>query len=335
MTTIVTGAAGFIGSNLVKELNRRGISRILAVDNLEKADKFKNLTDCVIADYMDKREFMSLVESDTLDLEISAVLHQGACSDTMEHNGRYMMDNNYRYTSKLFKFCQDREIPLIYASSASVYGGGSVFREEPSWEAPLNVYGYSKLAFDQHFRQKALDAGLTAPCVGLRYFNVYGPREQHKGRMASVAFHFFNQYQERGRISLFEGCDGYGNGEQRRDFVSVEDVVKVNLWFLEHPEISGIFNLGTGHSHTFNDMAVATINAIRATRGDDELTLEEMKSMELIEYIPFPEALKGKYQSYTEADMKSLREAGYDAPFLDVTEGVAHYVAEMTGTRLR
>ncbi|MDE2625434.1 MAG: NAD-dependent epimerase/dehydratase family protein, partial [Betaproteobacteria bacterium] len=179
------------------------------------------------------------------------------------------------------------------------------------------------------------DTGLTAPCVGLRYFNVYGAREQHKGRMASVAFHFFNQYREQGRIKLFEGCDGYENGEQRRDFVSVEDIVKVNLWFLEHPEISGIFNLGAGRSRTFNDMAVATINAIRATRGEDELSLEDMKASKLIEYIPFPDALKGKYQSYTEADMTSLREAGYDQPFLDVTEGVARYVAQMTGAMIR
>ncbi len=335
MMIIVTGAAGFIGANLIKELNRRGVTNILAVDNLEKADKFRNLSDCTIADYLDKREFISLVESDGLDREVQAVLHQGACSDTMEHNGRYMMDNNFRYTARLFRHCQEREIPLVYASSVSVYGSNTRFREEPSCELPLNVYGYSKLAFDQHFRQRAQDTGLTAPCVGLRYFNVYGAREQHKGRMASVAFHFFNQYREQGRIKLFEGCDGYENGEQRRDFVSVEDIVKVNLWFLEHPEISGIFNLGTGRSRTFNDMAVATINAIRATRGEDELSLEDMRASKLIEYIPFPEALKGKYQSYTEADMTSLREAGYDQPFLDVTEGVARYVAHMTGAMIR
>ncbi len=336
MMIIVTGAAGFIGANLIKELNRRGVTNILAVDNLEKADKFRNLSDSTIADYLDKREFLSLVESDGLDRgEVQAVLHQGACSDTMEHDGRYMMDNNYRYTARLFRYCQDHEIPLVYASSASVYGANTRFLEEPSCELPLNVYGYSKLAFDQHFRQRAQDAGLAAPCVGLRYFNVYGPREQHKGRMASVAFHFFNQYREQGRIKLFEGCDGYGDGDQRRDFVSVEDVVRVNLWFLEHPEISGIFNLGTGRSQTFNDMAVATINAIRATRGEDELTLEEMRAAKMIEYIPFPEALRGKYQSYTEADMKSLREAGYDQPFLDVTEGVARYVAHMTGATIR
>ncbi len=335
MVTIVTGAAGFIGANIVKELNRRGITSVVAVDNLEKAGKFKNLADCTIADYLDKREFLAMLESDSLDQEVSAILHQGACSDTMEHNGRYMMDNNFRYTCKVFRYCQDHEIPLVYASSASVYGANTTFREEPACESPLNVYGYSKLAFDQYFRQRAQESGLTAPCVGLRYFNVYGPHEQHKERMASVAFHFFNQYLEKGKIRLFEGCDGYAHGEQRRDFISVEDIVRVNLWFLDHPEISGIFNLGTGRSRTFNDVAVATINAIRATKGEDELTLQDMRARELIEYIPFPDALKGKYQSYTEADMKSLLEAGYDYPFLDVTEGVARYVAQMTGTTIR
>ncbi len=335
MVTIVTGAAGFIGANIVKELNRRGITSVVAVDNLEKAGKFKNLADCTIADYLDKREFLAMLESDSLDQEVSAILHQGACSDTMEHNGRYMMDNNFRYTCKVFRYCQDHEIPLVYASSASVYGANTTFREEPACESPLNVYGYSKLAFDQYFRQRAQESGLTAPCVGLRYFNVYGPNEQHKERMASVTFHFFNQYLEKGKIRLFEGCDGYAHGEQRRDFISVEDIVRVNLWFLDHPEISGIFNLGTGRSRTFNDVAVATINAIRATKGEDELTLQDMRARELIEYIPFPDALKGKYQSYTEADMKSLLEAGYDHPFLDVTEGVARYVAQMTGTTIR
>ncbi|MDE2260001.1 MAG: ADP-glyceromanno-heptose 6-epimerase [Betaproteobacteria bacterium] len=335
MVTIVTGAAGFIGANIVKELNRRGVTSILAVDNLERSGKFKNLANCTIADYLDKREFLALIESDSLDQEVSAVLHQGACSDTMEHNGRYMMDNNFRYTSKVFRYCQEREIPLVYASSASVYGSNTQFREEPACESPLNVYGYSKLAFDQYFRQRAQEVGLTAPCVGLRYFNVYGPHEQHKERMASVAYHFFNQYVEKGRIRLFEGSDGYAHGEQRRDFISVEDVVKANLWFLEQPEISGIFNLGTGQSRTFNDVAVATINAIRATKGEDELTLQDMQAQELIEYIPFPDALRGKYQSYTEANMKSLLEAGYDRPFLDVTEGVARYVAWMTGATIR
>jgi ADP-L-glycero-D-manno-heptose 6-epimerase len=332
MVTIVTGAAGFIGSNIVRELNARGVTSILAVDNLEKPGKFINLSRSTIADYMDKREFLQLVESGKLNYEVEAVLHQGACSDTMEHNGRYMMENNFRYTVSLFEYCQRHKIPMVYASSASVYGSGDRFVESAECEAPLNVYGYSKLAFDQFLRHRVNETGLSAPCVGLRYFNVYGPMEQHKERMASVVFHFFNQFQEKGKIRLFQGCDGYAHGEQRRDFISVEDIVKVNLWFLGHPEISGIFNLGTGQCRSFNDMAVATINAIRATRGEDEFTLEEMLNSELIEYIPFPDALKGKYQSYTEANMTSLREAGYDAPFLEIEEGVAHYVAEMAGS---
>ena len=327
MVMVVTGAAGFIGSNLVKALNRRGFTEIVAVDNLEKPGKFLNLADCVVADYQDKREFLEAIEHDALDIDIEAVLHQGACSDTMEHNGRYMMDNNFRYTRSLFHFCQDRGIPLIYASSASVYGAGRVFCEQPAHEAPLNVYGYSKLAFDQYLRQYLARDELSAPCVGLRYFNVYGDREQHKERMASVAFHFFHPYRAQGRLRLFEGCDGYAHGEQRRDFISVEDVVNVNLWLLAHPEVSGVFNVGTGRSQTFNDVAVATVNALR--QSEPLLTLEAMIDHKLVEYIPFPDALKGKYQSYTEADMSGLRQVGYDAPFLDVANGVARYIRQL------
>ncbi|NDU85950.1 MAG: ADP-glyceromanno-heptose 6-epimerase [Ferrovum sp.] len=327
MVMIVTGAAGFIGSNLINALNQRGQSRILAVDNLEKPGKFLNLADCTLADYMDKREFIERIEHDDLDQDVEVVFHQGACSDTMEHDGRYMMENNFRYTRSLFYYCQDRGIPLIYASSAAVYGGNVEFRESPQCENPLNVYGYSKLAFDQFLRHYLVRGDLTAPCVGLRYFNVYGDREQHKGRMASVGYHFYHQYREHGRIRLFQGCDGYAHGEQRRDFISVEDVVRVNLWLLEHPEVSGIFNVGTGRSRTFNDMAVATINALRQESA--HLSLEQMLTQNLIEYIPFPDALKGKYQSYTEADMSQLRAAGYTAPFLDVNEGVARYMTQL------
>ncbi len=324
MTYIVTGAAGFIGSNLVKALNDRGVTDIVAVDNLAKADKFRNLVDCEIAEYVDKKDFLEVVESGELGGGIDAVLHQGACSDTMETDGRYMMDNNYRYSLSLLEWCQEDAVPFIYASSASVYGGGSVFREEREFEAPLNVYGYSKFLFDQAVRPRLAEA--SAQIVGFRYFNVYGPREGHKGRMASVAFHFFNQYRAHGRIKLFEGNDGYGNGEQRRDFVSVEDVVNVNMYFLDHPDRSGIFNLGTGCSQTFNDVAVAAVNACRALEGKPGLTLTEMLSQQLVEYTAFPDALKGKYQSFTEADIGKLRAAGYDAAFLSVAEGVGRYV---------
>jgi ADP-L-glycero-D-manno-heptose 6-epimerase len=329
MYTIVTGAAGFIGSNIVKALNGRGTKEIIAVDNLKKADKFKNLIDCQIADYIDKEEFLDLIEAGQFDGAVDVIFHEGACSDTMETDGRYMMANNYRYSSRLLDFCLDQDVPYLYASSAAVYGGGRVFKEAREHEGPLNVYGYSKFLFDQLVRQRLPNAG--SQVVGFRYFNVYGPREQHKGRMASVAFHHFNQYHEHGKVKLFTGCDGYGNGEQSRDFVFVEDVVKVNLHFLDHPEKSGIFNLGTGRAQPFNDVAVATVNACRAIEGKPALPLQELVSQGIIEYIAFPEALRGKYQSYTEADMSKLRSAGYDEPFFTVEQGVAKYVNKLAG----
>ncbi len=331
MTYIVTGAAGFIGSNIVKALNQRGITDIVAVDNLTKADKFRNLVDCEVAEYVDKKDFLDVVEAGELGGAIDAVLHQGACSDTMETDGRYMMDNNYRYSLSLLEWCQEEAVPFIYASSASVYGGGNVFSEERRHESPLNVYGYSKFLFDQAVRARLDEA--SAQIAGFRYFNVYGPRENHKARMASVAYHFFNQYRASHKIMLFEGTDGYAHGEQRRDFVSVEDVVKVNLHFLDHPDLSGIFNLGTGRSQTFNDVAVAALNACRALDGKAALSLDEIKSQRLIEYIPFPDALKGKYQSFTEADVTKLRAAGYVEPFLTVEQGVASYIPWLAGRR--
>ena len=324
MYTIVTGAAGFIGSNLVKALNERGITDIIAVDNLTKADKFKNLVDCHIADYLDKNEFLERLMSGQFDGDVDAILHEGACSDTMETDGRYMMENNYRYSLALLDWCQDQEVQFLYASSAATYGGSNVFKEERQYEAPLNVYGYSKFLFDQIVRKRLPEA--SSQIAGFRYFNVYGPRESHKGRMASVAFHHFNQYQAEGKVKLFEGCDGYGNGEQQRDFVYVGDVAKVNLFFLDHPEKSGIFNLGTGRAQSFNDVAEATVNSCRALEGKPALGLEQLREQGLVEYIPFPEALKGKYQSFTQADLTKLRAAGYDAPFHTVAQGVGEYV---------
>lgn len=326
MFTIVTGAAGFIGSNLVHALNQRGVTNIIAVDNLKRAEKFRNLVDCEVADYYDKRDFMDLLQAGEFDGLVDAVLHQGACSDTMEHDGHYMMENNYRYSMSLLDFCLDQEVPFLYASSASVYGGGSVFSEAREHESPLNVYGYSKFLFDQIVRRRLPDA--NSQVVGFRYFNVYGPRETHKGRMASVAFHVFNQYQAEGKVKLFEGTDGYPNGGQLRDFVFVEDVVKVNLFFLDHPELSGIFNLGTGRCQSFNDVAVATVNACRQAKGEPVLSLAAMAAQGIIEYIPFPDALKGKYQSFTQADISRLRDAGYEAPLATVEEGVSQYVAK-------
>jgi ADP-L-glycero-D-manno-heptose 6-epimerase len=327
MSYVITGAAGFIGSNLVRALNDRGVTEIVAVDDLRNGDKFANLADCEIEDYIDKDDFLDMVRAGALDGAVDGVLHQGACSDTTERDGRYMMRNNYDYSKALLDFCTDGAIPFIYASSAAVYGARRSFRENPESEAPLNVYGYSKLLFDQHVRRHAAER--SAQVVGLRYFNVYGPREQHKARMSSVAFHFYNQYRANGAVRLFEGSDGFADGEQRRDFISVEDVVRVNLFFLDHPEASGIFNVGTGAAQSFNDVAVAVVNACRADSGESPLTLEQMRKGGMIRYIPFPADLEGRYQSFTEADISALRAAGYSGPFLDVERGVGAYCAEL------
>jgi ADP-L-glycero-D-manno-heptose 6-epimerase len=330
MYYIVTGAAGFIGSNLVKALNQRGEHNIIAVDHLQNADKFKNLVDCEIADYLDKGDFLKKLQEGFFDGLVSAVFHQGACSNTMETDGRYMMDNNYQYTLELLNYCQNEEVPFLYASSASVYGSGNAFTESRECEAPLNVYAYSKFLFDQIVRRRFQKR--DAQIVGLRYFNVYGPREQHKGRMASVAYHFFHQYRNEGKVKLFEGCDGYANGGQLRDFVSIEDVVKVNMYFLDNPHKSGIYNLGTGQAQSFNDVAVATVNSLRKANGKAALTLAELQQQGLLEYISFPEQLRGKYQSYTQADIAALRAVGYGEPFLNVEQGVSRYVEHLLKT---
>jgi len=321
---VVTGAAGFVGANLVKALNARGETQIIAVDNLTRSDKFVNLVDCEIAEFVDKDEFLSSLSDGDFDDDIVAVLHQGACSDTMETDGRYMMRNNYRYSVTLLDWCQNNDVPFLYASSGAVYGGGSVFREEREFEVPLNIYGYSKFLFDQHVR--ALLPERTAQIAGFRYFNVYGPREQHKGRMASVVWHFRNQYAKDGRVGLFEGSGGYGAGEQRRDFVSIDDVTKVNLDFLDHPERSGIFNVGSGKAETYNAIAAATINACRAAAGAPPQSVAELVAAGTITYIPFPPALAGRYQNFTQADLARLRAAGYRAPMSSIDDGVARYV---------
>ncbi len=320
---VVTGGAGFIGSNLVRGLNRRGHTDILVVDDLTEGDKFVNLVKGQISDYMHKDEFRRRIALGELG-KVEAVLHQGACSDTTERNGQYMLDNNYRVTLELFQYCQANKIPMLYASSAAVYGAGPVYAENIQYESPLNVYGYSKFLFDQVLRRHL--ASLTAPVVGLRYFNVYGPQEQHKGRMASVAFHNMNQFKAEGHVRLFGGWDGYGDGGQSRDFIYVDDVVDVNLFFLDHPEKSGVFNCGTGRAQPFNDVARTVVNTMRAHGGMPELPLEDLVAQGLLRYIPFPDDLKGRYQSHTEADLTQLRAAGYDKPFNDVQTGVSAYV---------
>lgn len=305
---VVTGGAGFIGSNLVRALNRRGERDILVVDDLTDGHKFTNLVDCEIADYWDKDLFQERLRSG-LSFEPQCIFHQGACTVTTEWNGRYMMETNYRYSTELLDYCLANAIPLIYASSAAVYGTSKKFNEDPHVERPLNVYGYSKLLFDQYVRRRLAEP--TSPVVGLRYFNVYGPGEAHKGAMVSIAWHLNQQVRDSGEARLFEGSGGYEDGEQLRDFIYVDDVASVNLWFLEHPECSGIFNVGTGHASTFNEVA----NAVIKWHGKGEIV-----------YVPFPENLKNSYQSFTEADIGALRAAGYSAGFVDVSGGVSAYL---------
>jgi len=326
MLTVVTGAAGFIGSQLVAALNRAGVTEVLAVDDLENGAKVTNLARADIADYLDKREFLAQLESGRLDGSIDAMLHHGACADTMQADGRYLMENNYAYSKAVFDWCQDEQVPLVYASSAAVYGAGGEFGEARENEHPLTAYAYSKYLFDQYVRKRLVDRG--AQVAGLRYFNVYGPNEAHKGRMASVAFHAFQQFRAEGRVKLFVGSDGYGDGEQQRDFIHVEDAVAVNLWLLEHREVSGIFNCGTGRAQTFNQVAAAVINTLE----DVELSVQDMVEKGFIEYIPFPPQLAGRYQSHTQADLGRLREAGYEGAFRSVEEGVAGYVRKLLKT---
>ncbi len=303
---IVTGGAGFIGSNLVHALVARGYE-VAVVDDLTDGRKFRNIVDSAISDYWDKEQFYAGLSG--MRVLPECVFHLGACSDTMEWDGREMMNTNFECSKVLLEFCLSHRIPFIYASSASVYGGGDEFLESPDCERPLNVYGYSKLLFDQYVRR--LMPRARSQIVGLRYFNVYGPREAHKDKMASVAWHLHGQLQAQNRVSLFEGCDGYENGEQRRDFVYVGDVVDVNCWFMSVPDVSGIFNVGTGRSETFNAVAHAVIDW--HGRGS-------------VEYVPFPEKLRGRYQSFTQADLSKLREAGYAGEFVSVDIGVGLYL---------
>jgi ADP-L-glycero-D-manno-heptose 6-epimerase len=309
---IVTGGAGFVGSNLVRELNRRGHSDILVVDNLVRSEKFRNLADLTLSDYMDKREFRSRLDAGTLDLRPEAVFHNGACSDTMESDGRYMMENNYGDSKALLHWCLARKTPLVYASSAATYGTSPAFEPIAANEKPLNVYGYSKLAFDQHVR--SLLPAIQSPVVGLRYFNVFGPREHHKGRMMSVLHQLLRQLQETGTCRLFRGTDGFGDGEQLRDFIFVDDIVSINLHFGGGDLVKGIFNAGTGRARSFNDIARTLIAHLG--RGH-------------IDYIPFPDELRGKYQSFTQAEVRSLRQAGYTAPFTELETGIAATLAEL------
>jgi ADP-L-glycero-D-manno-heptose 6-epimerase len=305
---IVTGAAGFIGSNLIRALNRRGVDAILAVDDLTDGSKFRNLRDCLIADYMDRCEFRELIRRRDSSLKASALLHEGACADTMESDGRMMMETNFTFSKELLHWAVDIRIPFVYASSAAVYGLSPHCAESPECEAPVNVYAYSKLLFDRYVRRVLPRVDTTV--VGLRYFNVYGPREAHKGRMASMIHQLYQQLRCTGVARLFSGVDGFADGEQRRDFVAVEDVASVNLFFVQGEVKQGIFNVGTGRSRSFNDVARLLI---------DNLGCGE------VQYIPFPDDLRGKYQNVTEADIDALRCAGYGKQFTTLEEGVRRF----------
>ena len=325
---VVTGGAGFIGANLVKALNARGHQDVMVVDDLSDGTKFVNLADCTLGDYLDKDDFLARVKAELCGEirgetgglpPIEAIFHEGACSDTTEWDGRFMLENNFEYSKVLLEYCQAKRIPFLYASSAATYGGSEVFVEDPAHEKPLNVYGYSKLLFDQYVRARWDD--FDSQVVGFRYFNVYGPREQHKGKMASVAYHHHTQVQRGENPKLFGAWDGYDAGMQSRDFVYVGDVVDVNLWLLDNPEVSGIFNLGTGRAEPFKAIAETAIDFYSRNKG--------VKSE--IEYIDFPDELKGRYQSYTRADIGRLRDAGYTAEFKTVSEGVSAYLEWLNG----
>jgi ADP-L-glycero-D-manno-heptose 6-epimerase len=329
MRVVVTGAAGFIGSNLVHGLNAIGIDDVIAVDHLTDGPKYRNLLGAQLSDYFDKDEFYTRFARGELG-RVDAVMHEGACSDTMEHDGRFMMETNYRCSKNLLDACMAQGTRLLYASSAATYGGSASFREEPVFEQPLNVYGYSKLLFDNVVRRMFQNA--PTQVAGFRYFNVYGPREQHKGRMASVAFHHYEQFRREGQVKLFGEYGGYGPGEQLRDFVFIDDLVAVKLWFLEHPQARGVFNLGSGRAQPFNDVAVASVNACRAQHGEVALPLAELVRLGLLQYVDFPASLVGKYQCRTQADLTRLRAAGCHHEFRDVEQGVSQYVRWLADT---
>jgi ADP-L-glycero-D-manno-heptose 6-epimerase len=318
---IVTGGTGFIGSNLVHELNRQGISDILIVDNLADSCKLFNLHGARFSDYMDKREFRRALEEKALgSARVDAIFHQGACSNTLVDDGRYMMDNNFSYSKAVLRYAVEQEAPLVYASTAAVYGlsGPGHFTPVLENEKPLNVYGFSKLAFDHHVRNELAQGRISTTVVGLRYFNVYGPREDHKGRMASVIHHFTKQIRETGTIRLFEGSGGYGDGEQRRDFVFVADLVRLNLFFAQagaHAAGDGagkkvyqcVANAGSGSARTFKDVARA---------------LMQVHGPAKIEYIPLPADLHARYQHFTEADLTGLRALGCELEFTRLEDGI-------------
>ena len=304
---ILTGGAGFIGSNLLHALNAKGVTDVLVVDRL--GNNFRNLCDLRFSDFMQPGEFVRAIERRILPDRIEAIFHQGACADTTCNDGSYMIENNFTFSKLILHFALSRKVPLVYASSAAVYGGASAFAPSRENERPLNLYGLSKLAFDNHVRIVAAKSESTV--AGLRYFNVYGPREFHKGKMASMVYQLYRQLKANGHAQLFKGTDGYADGEQRRDFVFVDDVVRVNLALAEAPVRNGMFNVGTGQARSFNDAARTIIAQLGAGA---------------IDYVPFPKSLAGRYQSFTQAELSALRNAGYIEPFSTLENGIAQSI---------
>jgi ADP-L-glycero-D-manno-heptose 6-epimerase len=299
---VVTGGAGFIGSNIVHGLNGHGHDKVIVVDDLGDSRKHLNLSGARFTDFFDKDDFLTQIGRIE---NIEAVLHQGACAVTTEQDGRYMMKTNFSYSKALLQECLKRKIPFIYASSAAVYGLGTrAFSETFDNEKPLNVYGFSKLAFDNHVR--SILPGASSPVIGLRYFNVYGPREDHKGDMASVIFKMFRQHQRGEPLALFEGSEGF-----LRDFVYVKDVVDVNLHFLNN-QASGIFNCGTGVTNSFQKLGESVIQNLAGAT---------------IKRIEMPAHLARQYQRYTCSDISRLRSAGYAKAFTALDEGIRDYIS--------
>lgn len=313
---VVTGGSGFIGSNLVKFLNDIGEEEILIVEELDTyVKKFENLKDLKYLDCIDKQDFIQDLKRNSTKYKnnISQIFHLGACSKTTEPDRDYIMSTNFIFSKDLLEYSANHKISLIYASSASVYGEGKAFIEQPKYESYLNHYAESKLMFDNYYRDNM--SKINSQVVGLRYFNVFGPREHHKEGMSSVVYHFFNQRKSHSHISLFKGSHGYEDGEQRRDFIHVDDTVKVKNWFKQNPAISGIYNVGTGTSRTFNDIAVCVL---------DYYKNEDPNAV--MSYIDFPEGLEDQYQAFTEADMSLLKSKGYNESFTSLEKGVKLYL---------
>ncbi|MBH44518.1 MAG: ADP-glyceromanno-heptose 6-epimerase [Gammaproteobacteria bacterium] len=309
---IVTGGSGFIGSNLISSLNNLGEENILVVEELNSnTEKFNNLDNLNYIDCVDNKKFLEDIKNNTKDYtkKIDLIFHLGACSKTTEQDRDYIMDTNFDYSKELLHYCANSGTNFIYASSASVYGSGTKFSEDPKNESFLNHYAESKYKFDQYYRE--YKDRIDTQVVGLRYFNVFGPRESHKKEMSSVIYHFYHQMKSNKIINLFEGSHGYTDGEQERDFIFVDDTIAIKLWFMNNKNISGIYNVGTGESNTFNNVANAVIENFDSGQ---------------IEYIDFPKNLEKQYQAYTKADISSLRNVGYEKKFFSLNESVKKYI---------